>query len=68
MKACKDCRYHQWTFTSLFDRSLSRCKHPDFMESDPITGDKKHAFASIAREFKSLCGIKAVNFESKGKR
>ena len=65
MKACKDCRYHRWTFPSLFDSGLSRCTNPSFMKKNPITGEDMPAFASLARQFNFLCGEQAIKFESK---
>lgn len=63
IKLCKDCRYCEMTWHTIFDENLVRCWHPLVVETSPISGRKIPRFASVQREFSYLCGPNARNFE-----
>jgi len=58
---CKDCRYVE---RDLLGWKFATCKHSSCC--DPITG-KGESYCSIQREYGSLCGREAKNFEPKEK-
>jgi hypothetical protein len=66
MKLCRDCKYRAKTRILLIHHpEYDKCRKPELMFTDPVTGAEQSHHCSVARGYDSLCGQEAKHFEAK---